>query len=268
MCPAATSSALSSRVVLDDPVVDQGEPAGAVDVGVGVLLGGAAVGGPAGVADAGAWPGRGARRPASARSSSDRVPSAARARQIAARSTTRADPGRVVAPVLELVQGLEQDRGCASASPVTPMMPHITRGSQATSEATRPCGSISPGSRRPRAQLEPGQLGSATGDRPRPPRRRGLDHDPHQRLGPAGAQQDPARRGRARPRPSATASHTSAQSARRSGWGIGTLTRTWGTRSTSPSSSSASERPDRAHQVGQGQPGEDAVAGGGERAGR
>ncbi len=40
-------------VVLDDPVVDEGHPARAVDMGVGVHLGRAPVGGPAGVADPG-----------------------------------------------------------------------------------------------------------------------------------------------------------------------------------------------------------------------
>ena len=40
------------QVVFDDAVVDDDEGAGAVAVGVGVLLGGAAVGGPASVADA------------------------------------------------------------------------------------------------------------------------------------------------------------------------------------------------------------------------
>ena len=43
---------LEGEVVFDDAVVDDDEGAGAVAVGVGVLLGGAAVGGPAGVADA------------------------------------------------------------------------------------------------------------------------------------------------------------------------------------------------------------------------
>ena len=43
---------LEGEVVLDDAVVDDDEGAGAVAVGVGVLFGGAAVGGPAGVADA------------------------------------------------------------------------------------------------------------------------------------------------------------------------------------------------------------------------
>jgi hypothetical protein len=44
--------ALELEVVFDDAVVDDDERAGAVAVGVGVLFGGAAVGGPAGVADA------------------------------------------------------------------------------------------------------------------------------------------------------------------------------------------------------------------------
>jgi hypothetical protein len=43
---------LEGEVVFDDAVVDDDERAGAVAVGVGVLFGGAAVGGPAGVADA------------------------------------------------------------------------------------------------------------------------------------------------------------------------------------------------------------------------
>jgi hypothetical protein len=43
---------LELEVVFDDAVVDDDEGAGAVAVGVGVFFGGAAVGGPAGVADA------------------------------------------------------------------------------------------------------------------------------------------------------------------------------------------------------------------------
>ena len=43
---------LESEVILDDAVVDDDEGAGAIAVGVGVLFGGTAVGGPAGVADA------------------------------------------------------------------------------------------------------------------------------------------------------------------------------------------------------------------------
>ena len=46
-------------VVLDDPVVDEGQAAGAVEVGVGVLGRGVPVGGPAGVADGRRVAGRG-----------------------------------------------------------------------------------------------------------------------------------------------------------------------------------------------------------------
>ena len=44
--------ALELEVVFDDAVVDDDDASGAIAVGVGVLFGGAAVGGPAGVADA------------------------------------------------------------------------------------------------------------------------------------------------------------------------------------------------------------------------
>ena len=44
--------ALEVEVVFDDAVVDDDDAAGAVAMGMGVLFGGAAVGGPAGVADA------------------------------------------------------------------------------------------------------------------------------------------------------------------------------------------------------------------------
>ena len=44
--------ALQVEVVFDDAVVDHNDAAGAVAMGVGVLFGGAAVRGPAGVADA------------------------------------------------------------------------------------------------------------------------------------------------------------------------------------------------------------------------
>ena len=54
------------REVLDDPVVDDGDPAGVVQVRVGVAVGGRAVGRPARVTHPHAWPaGAGARRAAS-----------------------------------------------------------------------------------------------------------------------------------------------------------------------------------------------------------
>ena len=77
-------------VVLDDPVVDDGQAPGAVEVGVGVLRRRVAVGGPAGVADPGSVAGRRRTRPpcSSARSATDRVPSAARTRQISPSATS------------------------------------------------------------------------------------------------------------------------------------------------------------------------------------
>ena len=50
--PLAMRACLELEVVFDDAVVHDDEGAGAVAVGVGVFFGGAAVGGPAGVADA------------------------------------------------------------------------------------------------------------------------------------------------------------------------------------------------------------------------
>ena len=50
--PLAMRAVLSCEVVFYDAVVDDDEGSGAVAVGVGVFFGGAAVGGPAGVADA------------------------------------------------------------------------------------------------------------------------------------------------------------------------------------------------------------------------
>ena len=50
--PLAMRAFFQLEIVFDDAVVDDDEGAGAVAVGVGVFFGGAAVGGPAGVADA------------------------------------------------------------------------------------------------------------------------------------------------------------------------------------------------------------------------
>ena len=49
---AGDEGVLELEIVFDDAVVDDDEGSGAVAVGVGVFFGGAAVGGPAGVADA------------------------------------------------------------------------------------------------------------------------------------------------------------------------------------------------------------------------
>ena len=171
-------------VVLDDPVVDQGQAAGAVDVGVGVLGRRAAVGGPAGVADGGGVPGRA--RPPSARpawppSSCRRPPGPARPRPGARRSRRppwRPRPSR--SPRYSSWCRAPRRSGMASDSPVTPMMPHIVAPGYLGA-----CGSICPRA----ASTTAGELGRdrvGLGFHPR------LDHDPHQRLGAARAQQDPA----------------------------------------------------------------------------
>ena len=90
--------------VLDDAVVDDGDAA--ADVGVGVDLGGRAVGGPAGVADAG---GAGERLPLEA--GREAVELALRAPALEGAASERGHARAVVAAVLEAAQGLEQ-QGC------------------------------------------------------------------------------------------------------------------------------------------------------------
>ena len=97
------------HVVLDDPVVDQGELARAVHVGVGVVFGGTAVGGPPGMADAGGRTGRGGLRPlgqVTERPGAVGRPGAPQA--VGGVRTDQGDAGRVVAAVLEPAQPLQQ----------------------------------------------------------------------------------------------------------------------------------------------------------------
>ena len=94
-------------VVLDDPVVDHGQPAGAVEVGVGV---GHASGGRGWPSGCGPTPVRGGRRDAvpGADAWSARPPSGSRRPPGPARGSParhQGDPGRVVAPVLEALAG-------------------------------------------------------------------------------------------------------------------------------------------------------------------
>ncbi len=97
--------ALEGEVVFDDAVVDDDEGAGAVAVGMGVLFGGAAVRGPAGVADAeGAVDGR----------FGDDVFEVAEFAGGAAQgeafgATSYGDAGGVVAAVLEAAQAFNDD---------------------------------------------------------------------------------------------------------------------------------------------------------------
>ena len=106
--------ALQLEVVLDDAVVDDDDAPGAIAVGVRVLLGRPAVRGPAGVADAvvAVEGGVGKRQ--------------LEVRQLARRAAQRdgavaddGDPGRVVAPVLETPEALDEDRDDRLAPDVT-----------------------------------------------------------------------------------------------------------------------------------------------------
>ena len=95
---------LEFQVVLDDAVVHHNRVAGPVRVGVG--LGRASVGGPAGVADAG--------MPLDGRAGEERFKArefALGAPQRDAAAVQDGDTGRVVAPVLQLPQAIDQHRG-------------------------------------------------------------------------------------------------------------------------------------------------------------
>ncbi len=144
-------------VVLDDAVVDQGQPPGAVRVRVGVLGGGAAVGGPAGVTDRRRMPRRGVGRqvlelghgircrrppgPARWRPRFRRCSASAAPAPSAPASTTMATPAESYPRYSSWCRAPSR-RGMASDSPVTPMMPHIR--TQATWAYLGACGSICP----------------------------------------------------------------------------------------------------------------------------
>ena len=208
--------------------------AGAVDVGVGVGLGGVAVGRPAGVADAGDHAVGGVvdhldqvlERPGAGR----------RPRP----------PQRPVAPVglrgpprpsrTPGTRGARGPRGAGRRTlspPVAPMMPHMgpRLRRRAAAGAAPP-----PRSGRRRAGAGPATRAHHLGQARRPPCRAallvgGLDHDPHQGLGPAGPQQHPARAPRARPRPRPGLGRTDRRVDRgRRVRATATLTRTWGRR--------------------------------------
>ena len=99
---AATELLSEGVVVLDAAVVDDGDAAGAVEVGVRVELGGSADGGPAGVADAeGAGDGGVAARRSSTK------PTALATRM--AVPVEDGDAAGIVAAVLDAVQRVEQD---------------------------------------------------------------------------------------------------------------------------------------------------------------
>ena len=164
-------------VVLDDAVVDHGQAAGAVEVGVGVL----------GVGRRG-WPsgcGRSAvRRPGGA--------SPAEAGQLVHRVGARRRPGPARGPPrppgpprpsrsrgTRGGAGRRGRRSSASAAPVAPMIPHTGRRLPTRRARPRRARSL-----HRRAQPAGRLLGQVRCDR--------LHHDPDHRLGAAGAQQHPA----------------------------------------------------------------------------
>src|SRR5262249_2444535 len=95
---------LQGRVVLDDPVMDQDDAGPVIAVGVGVVLGDAAVGCPAGVGQA--------QRPLEAPGLLELLLQHADAPDGAADvdlAVEDRDPGRVVAPVLQALEALDQE---------------------------------------------------------------------------------------------------------------------------------------------------------------
>ena len=96
---------LQLEVVLDDPVVDEHDPAALITMRVGVLLGGTAMGGPAGVTD----PVRAGQRPIA----KHRLEVGQLARAPPHVDAVGADDGdacRVVAAILEPAQAVEHHR--------------------------------------------------------------------------------------------------------------------------------------------------------------
>ena len=107
LVPARLELGAQRREVLDDAVVDHGDPAGVVEVRVGVAVVRRAVRGPARVPDADAWPaGSGCSSSSFSRLTS--LPARLRAGEIAVGSDDR-DAGGVVAAVLQPAQTLDHD---------------------------------------------------------------------------------------------------------------------------------------------------------------
>ena len=92
--------AAQALIVFDDAVVDDGDRTG--DVRVGVAFAGHAVGGPAGVGDAGDRPGVG-------RGGFEFGNPANRADTLDAGIRDDGQPGRVIAPVFELLQAFDEN---------------------------------------------------------------------------------------------------------------------------------------------------------------
>ena len=97
--------ALEGGVVLDDAVVDDGDQAVAAEVRMGVAIGGRAVRGPAGVADAGA-----AGRGLIAQMAGQVGDAAGPLAQVQVVAGQRGEAGAVVAAIFQAAQAFEQDR--------------------------------------------------------------------------------------------------------------------------------------------------------------
>ena len=128
--------ALQRDVVLDDPVDDDVDAVGRVEVRVGVLLGDAPVRRPARVADAGAAAAVGVRDRARCRAvargagvdrAAQRAQVADRAHRVDPAAVEHRDPGAVVAAVFELLEPREQQRASLSGSDVADDAAHASR---------------------------------------------------------------------------------------------------------------------------------------------
>ena len=257
--PAATSSSASSTWFSMIPLWTRASWPDAVEVGVGVVLGGTAVGGPPGVADAGRRTGRGGLGPLG--QVVERPGAVGRPGPPQAVGGVRADQGdagRVVAAVLEAGQPLEQDSehvggvdGAGAGPVVIPMMPHMGYRGYAVGGRARPHRAGWPlAGGRPPTPVAPAGRSAVRG-------RGGLELESHQRAQPFGDGLGHAVAGWPRPSPgpaarsrsaaaatrppsprrassSATADHTASAPSSSSVLGTGTLTSTWGTRVDQP----------------------------------
>jgi hypothetical protein len=109
--------AAQAFVVLDDAVVDDGDAAG--DVRVGVAFGGHAVGGPAGVGDAGGGGGAG-------RGGFEFGDATDRAHTLDAVAADDGNAGRVIAPVFEFLEAFDEDGNNVAGGGAAATMPHMT----------------------------------------------------------------------------------------------------------------------------------------------
>ena len=124
--------------VLDDPVVDDRDLAGAVDVGVGVQVVRPAVGRPAGVRQ----PDRRVRRPVGDRRLEvGQLAGPLLDEQVAVLVDER-DPGRVVAAVLEALQALDEDGARLTRTGVADDAAHAGRVSSRPRDGTPGAGSV------------------------------------------------------------------------------------------------------------------------------